>query len=180
MSGAPPFTRLFDLAKLPQKGADVTLAPDRDERARIASWLNIESVEELGASVRLSRTASGRYLYRAHFEADVVQACVVTLEPVQSHLTGSFERSYQFAPGAGHSRPKGNASTAVALNHEDEDAPEVVDTSVVDIAAPVLEELSLALDPYPRRAGVAFAHPDESPETAPNNPFAILKTLKRP
>ena len=47
----------------------------------------------------------------------------------------------------------------------------------VDLAAPLLEELTLALDPYPRAPGVAFAAlKDEAAPTA--NPFAVLAKLK--
>ena len=178
MSGSP-FSNFYDLSNLPQKGAELAISPGVEERSRIAAWLNIESLEDLNVSVKLSRSASGRFVYRAHFEADVVQACVVTLEPVPSHLSGDFERSYELAPAVSKAGRKRNATPVVALSPDDEDAPELVDSLVIDLAGPILEELSLALDPYPRREGVAFA-PPEPAESAPNNPFAILKTLKRP
>lgn len=178
MSGSPQFSSFYDLTNLPEQGANVTIAPGAEERAQIAAWLNIESLEALKASVKLSRPASGRFLYRAHFDADVVQASVVTLEPVSSHLSADVERSYQLAPNTSRTSRKRTAPPVMALNQEDEDAPELVESPVIDIAAPVLEELSLALDPYPRRDGEAFARPEPA-ENAPNNPFAILKTLKR-
>lgn len=178
MSGNPRFSSFYDLTNLPDQGAGVTIAPGAEERAQIAAWLNIDSLEGLKASIKLSRTASDRFLYRAHFDADVVQASVVTLEPVSSHLSSDFERSYQLAPNTSRSSRKRTAPPVVALNQEDEDAPEFVDSPVIDIAAPILEELSLVLDPYPRREGEAFAQPERA-ENAPNNPFAILKTLKR-
>jgi uncharacterized metal-binding protein YceD (DUF177 family) len=178
MSGSPQFSRVYDLTSLPEQGADLTVAPSAEERAQIAAWLSIESLEDLKALIKLRRAESGRFLYRAHFDADVVQACVVTLEPVPSHLSADFERSYQFAPTTSRASRKRNPPPVVALSQEDENAPDFVDSPVIDIAAPILEELSLALDPYPRRAGVSFA-PPEPGESAPNNPFAILKTLKR-
>ena len=52
------------------------------------------------AVVKLTRAASDRYLYNGHFAADVVQACVVTLEPVPAHLEGDFERTFRLAPVA--------------------------------------------------------------------------------
>lgn len=178
MSGGPPFSSFYDLSSLPEKGAELAISPGSEERTRIAAWLNIESVEGLKASVKLTRAAAGRFFYHAHFDAEVVQACVVTLEPVPSHLSQDFERSYELAPTISRSSRRRNEPAVVALNQEDEDAPEFVDSPVIDIAAPILEELSLALDPYPRREGVAFAQP-EPEESAPNNPFAILKKLKR-
>ncbi len=55
----------------------------------------------------------------------------------------------------------------------------MLESSVIDLAAPVLEELSLSLDPYPRKAGVEFAPPEEAPARSPDNPFAVLGKLKR-
>jgi hypothetical protein len=55
----------------------------------------------------------------------------------------------------------------------------MLESSIVDLAAPLLEELSLSLDPYPRKAGVQFAPPEEAPAEEPNNPFAVLGKLKR-
>lgn len=179
MSGSPPFSSFHDLGNLPEKGAELTLNPGTGDCARIAAWLNIEALQSLKASVKLSRAASGRFLYRAHFEADLVQASVVSLEPVPSHLSADFERSYQLAPTTPRAGRKRDVPPVVALDHEDENAPELLDSLVLDIAAPVLEELSLALDPYPRRPGESFAQPEPA-ENAPNNPFAILKSLKGP
>jgi uncharacterized metal-binding protein YceD (DUF177 family) len=60
---------------------------------------------------------------------------------------------------------------------EDDDAPEVLPGSLLDVAAPVLEELSLLLDPYPRAPGVTFAAPKDEAE-AKESPFAVLAKLK--
>ncbi len=177
MSGGPPYSSFYDLTNLSREGAELDIAPGAEERSRIATWLNINSLEGLKASVKLTRAASGRYAYRAHYEADVVQASVVSLEPVPSHISGDFERVYEFAPSGLRTGRKRNAPPVVALNQEDEDAPEFLDSPVIDLAAPILEELSLALDPYPRREGEAFAQPEPA-ESALNNPFAILKKLK--
>lgn len=178
MSGSLPFSSFYDLTNLPERGAELTIAPGAKERTRIAAWLNIDSLGGLKAAVKLTRAESGRFLYCAHFDADVVQACVVTLEPVPSHLSADFERCYQLAPSTLRASRKRNVPPEAALNQEDVDAPEFVSSPVIDIASPVLEELSLALDPYPRQEGVAFVQPEPT-ESARNNPFAILKALKR-
>jgi hypothetical protein len=41
----------------------------------------------------------------------------------------------------------------------------------------VLEELNLALDPYPRAPGVTFEAPKDEPKAA-ESPFAVLAKLK--
>ena len=56
--------------------------------------------------------------------------------------------------------------------------PEEIASLHYDVAAPLLEELVLAIDPYPRAPGVEFETPQEPAETR-ENPFAALKSLKR-
>jgi hypothetical protein len=46
------------------------------------------------------------------------------------------------------------------------------------LAAPLLEEVSLALDPYPKAPGAAFEVLPEPIEPA-ENPFAVLEALKK-
>ncbi len=59
----------------------------------------------------------------------------------------------------------------------DDEGPEEIDSLTYDLAAPLLEEFVLALDPYPRAPGVEFAAPPE-PEEPKESPFAVLKSLK--
>ena len=150
---APPFSVMFDLGSLSDAGAEVRLAPTGAEKAAIAKWLDIPAVDQLNATVRLSRTGDGEYTYRASFAADVVQACVVTLEDVPSHVEGEFERLFRIMPRLhGSHRRKADAAPAssIELSSLEDDDPELLESSTIDLAAPVLEEVSLALDPYPR------------------------------
>ena len=73
---------------------EVAIAPSEAQREGIAHWLGVERLDALKANIALSRAGADEYAYRGHFEADVVQACVVTLEPVPSHLSG------EISPGA--------------------------------------------------------------------------------
>jgi uncharacterized metal-binding protein YceD (DUF177 family) len=181
MTDRPPYMMLFDLGNLPEKGAELVLKPGLAELAQIAAWLEIESLERLEASVKLSRGSSGRYFFRAHFDADVVQACVVTLEPVHSHISEDFDRSFMLAaPLAKHRRRSGKAgaSEVVSLPDVEDDTPDTLDSPVLDLAAPLLEELSLSLDPYPRKPGVSFAPPEDTADKVAGNPFSVLHKLK--
>ena len=66
----------------------------------------------------------------------------------------------------------------IDLSAADDDDPELLDQPVLDLAGPLLEELSLALDPYPRAPGASFEVPPE-PQAAAENPFAVLEKLKK-
>ena len=174
MSDQPPYTYPFELAGLSERGAELTLSPDGDERARIAAWLGALEVPRLAATVRLARLDDGVYQYEAEFIADVVQACVVTLEPVPAHHTGTATRRYRVIAKGPRRRPPRDVENEPG---EDQDAPEALSSSFLDLAAPVLEELSLILDPYPRAPGVTFEPPKDEPRSA-DNPFAVLAKLK--
>ena len=175
MTKAPGFNQTFDLAALGDEDRIVVLRPGGSECAAVAEWLGVSAVEMLEAEVRLSRKDLNSYRYDARFAADVVQACVVTLQPVHSRLEGAFHRLYQVFPRARRSQPRGSSRGAISLSDEEE--PETIETTLIDIAEPVLEELSLALDPYPRAPGVAFEAPAE--QVSPGDrPFAVLKALK--
>ena len=175
----PSFNVPFDLGSLSDAGAEIQLAPNAAERAAIAQWLEIEAVDQLTATVRLSRSGDDEYTYRASFAADVVQPCVVTLEPVPSHLEGEFERLFRVMPRAvgGHRRKGAPPPASVELSSLEDDDPELIEGRSVDLAAPVIEEVSLALDPYPRAPGAAFEAPKEEKSPA-DSPFAVLEALK--
>jgi uncharacterized metal-binding protein YceD (DUF177 family) len=175
MNGSSPYTVPFDLGALAGKPVEKEIGPDADMRARIAEWLEILHLDSLAAHIRLSRRGEYHYVYEAHYTADAVQACVVTLDPVKSHIEGSFNREFMV-----ESRPAASRKGREAGNHEigniEEDEPEILGSQVLDLAAPVLEELSLALDPYPRAPGAAFAAVEDSPSR--DSPFAALGALK--
>ena len=174
-----PFTHFVDLGGLPDAGAEITLSPSAAERAAISHWLGIEALDQLKATIRLSRVGNDEYTYAGSFAADVVQACVVTLEPVASSLAGEFRRLFKVKPrpNARHRRRGAETGDSVELFSLEDDEPELIDSASIDLAAPLLEEISLALDPYPRAPGVAFEGPKEE-KTEADSPFAILERLK--
>ena len=175
MSTKVSFSQIFDLASVPEKGIEVTLKPSEAERAAIAQWLDVIAVPGLSATIALSRRGRDFYAYEAAFEADVVQACVVTLEPVPGHLSGSFRRSFRIVSSTASKRFEEGPGGEISLSETDD--PDVLEGTMLDLAEPVLEELSLSLDPYPRAPGASFETPGEG-EAPPESPFAVLKALK--
>ena len=83
-----------------------------------------------------------------------------------------FERVFIVAP----LRAAQRAAGAVDVTLEEDEA-EMLRGSSVDLAAPVLEELSLMIDPYPRTPGAAFEGGMAAP-SAEESPFAVLQALK--
>ena len=181
MTDALPLSHFYNLARLGHAGDTVNLAADPDQRAAIAVWLGVLSLEKLEANVVIAKLSATRYELDFIVLADVTQACVVTLEPVPAHLARRFTRELNFV---GHQRRKPAGDRAgsesgpdLVLNPDEEDAPEDIESLHYDLGAPVLEDFVLGLEPYPRCPGVAFTPPADAQER-PESPFAVLKGLK--
>ena len=169
-----PYSFSCDLATLPEGETEVRLEPSAEARAAIASWAGVAQVESLAAAIRLARAGENSYSYQGHFEADVVQSCVVTLEPVRSHISADMERHFRVAAAR---KRRERRSEEPEIEDEEDEETDMLTSPVLDLAAPLLEELALSIDPYPRAPGVVFAAPvDEG--GAEESPFAVLERLK--
>lgn len=167
----PPLQHNFDLGDLSQAGSVVDVAAGDAELARIAEWAGVDAVSRFQAAVNLRRLSQSRFQFDADLDADIVQSCVVTLEPVPSHITRHIARELHLA-----SRMPAEEGE-LTLSAGDDEVPEIITSLDYDLAAPLLEEFALAIDPYPRKEGAAFAPPEE-PKDAAESPFAVLKSLK--
>jgi uncharacterized metal-binding protein YceD (DUF177 family) len=179
MTDALPLSHSTNLARLGHAGETVRFAADADQLAAIARWAGVLSLEQLGVTVELRKLSATGFGLDFTVLTDITQACVVTLEPVPAHLARRFTRELNFV-GPQRRRPDkvpAESGPDLLLDPDEEDAPEEIESLHYDLAAPVLEDLVLALDPYPRCPGVAFAPPDDGLER-PESPFAVLKGLK--
>jgi len=163
-----PISHPYELGRLGLAGDKVVIVPSQDERARIALWASVDAVEAFEARIELKKITRAHYVFDAVLDADIVQSCVVTLDPVRSHVARAFTRELFLTQTK-------SLDTDVAPLDEEEGREEIASLRY-DLAAPVLEELVLAIDPYPRATGVEFQPPVE--EGKPEHPFAALKKLK--
>lgn len=143
---------------------------DADERERelLARRFGLVSLDRLQASLTLGRVSGGPLVrVEGRLEADVVQRCTVTLEPVAGHVEDSFAELYgppDFKTGSG----------------EEDEMPEPFDGDAIDTGELVAQHLSLALDPYPRAPGAKVPGPDRDGNGGGRrNPFAALETLRK-
>lgn len=169
-----PFEHIFDLASLSAAGQDVRLAAKPDELKRIALWADVPAVERFEALITLRKLSQNRFLYKAALNADATQSCVVSLAPVRAHIERMFERELHLVS---HVARDLAAHGDMAVGEADEEGPEDIESTRYDLAAPLLEEFVLALEPYPRAPGVVFESPSGQ-EDKPESPFAALKALK--
>ena len=141
--------------------------------ARLARWAGVDAVRGFGAQVELRRLSRTQFSFEAELEADIVQSCVVTLDPVATHIVKQITRELHFSP-----RPRAEGGE-LTLSAGDEDVPEEIASLDYDLAGPLLEEFALAIDPYPRKQGVSFETPADEAEPS-QSPFAVLKRLNEP
>jgi hypothetical protein len=147
------------------------IAADAAERQRLAARFALLALERLTAVLRLRRSGSGLIHLRGRFEADVVQACVVTLEPVRSRVAESFALTFTTRRGTGGGE--------VVIDLDAEDPPEELTDGHIDLGETVVQQLAVALDPYPRAPGAegvfeAAERRGRGDDEAANTPFAVL------
>jgi uncharacterized metal-binding protein YceD (DUF177 family) len=170
-----PFEHNYDLGRLGAAGAEIRLDAKGEELERIAQWADVCTVAAFGATVRLHKHSANRFALDAELEADIVQNCVVTLEPVKSRIARAVHRELHLAE---RTRLKPHETIPLGAGAGDDEVPEEIESPAYDLAAPLLEELLLAIDPYLRAPGVEFAAAPPAPEPPRENPFAVLKSLK--
>ena len=176
MTDSLPLTHPYNLARLGNAGDVVTFAADEAQREAIARWAGLLSLQRLDVTATIKKLGPVRFGLDFKLGADVTQACVVTLEPVPVKLDHSFHRELHFAGTARH-KPADESVPEVVLDSLEDEGPEEISSLHYDLAAPVLEEFVLSLEPYPRRPGVEFAPPSDGFQP-PESPFAVLKSLK--
>lgn len=144
------------------------------ERARLVERFGLLALDRLTATLSLKRGRGRLIQVEGRFEAEVVQACVVTLEPVRSRLSESFSVAF----GTGSAAEVG----VVVIGVEDEDPPEELIEGRIDLGETVAQQLAVALDPYPHApaAGKKAAAPEQGAADAEKtaNPFAVLAPLR--
>jgi uncharacterized metal-binding protein YceD (DUF177 family) len=175
MSEEFPISQAIELGRLSQAGEEVTIAPSSDDLMRIARWADVDAVESLDAKIDIQTISPTRFALYAELNADIVQSCVVTLDPVRSHIERAFTRELLLSAAA----QRGPKDSEIEVAPVDEDGREEIASLRYDLAVPVLEELALAIDPYPRAPGVTFEPPKDDADS-PDRPFAALKRLKTP
>lgn len=171
----PEFSRLVRVDQIPAVGIAMDISAKPAELEALAQRFDLQAIESLEATVRLKAMAGGALVrLDGRFAADVVQTCVVTLEPVPAHVEEEFTLTY----GAAEPEEPGEE---IELSLDEEDPPDPIVDGSIDVGEAVAEHVALALDPFPRKPGIAFGgvadEPDEG-EKKPS-PFAVLAQLRK-
>lgn len=179
--GEPEFSRYVDIDDI-KDNQTITkeLTATDEECAALARRFGLKEIKGLKAKVDVENKGDVIYLVQGRVEADIVQSCVVTLDPVDARIEEDFE---VFCADA-------DAIPVVSNDMEydvtgDEDLPEPVVAGKINIGEIAAQFLSLAIDPYPHAEGAepeedgtVWREHDENDRPEKPNPFAVLKDLK--
>lgn len=175
---APEFSRPLDLEELPETGGLFELSATPEECAALAKRFDLVSLDRLEAKLTVAWIRVGEAVaVSGRLEAEVVQSCVVTLEPVRNAIEEDLDLIF--------------ASDVASADDFDADEVEPLGPEGLDLGELLSEELSLALDPYPRapdidpdkiNLGPGAELSQEGSKAAENkgrnNPFEVLAGLK--
>ena len=162
--GPPEFSRPLALGLLGSAARREEIEASDAECTALAARFGVLGIGGLRASLDLTAEPDGSVIARGVLRAAVTQECVVTLDPVTQQVEEAV------------------ALRLLPPGRDPEDGPEDLDEipsgrgGVVDLGEVLAEQLSLALDPYPRAPGAAL--PEEAQEAAAT-PFAALSALRR-
>jgi uncharacterized metal-binding protein YceD (DUF177 family) len=170
------FSRPLALDRISATQHREDIAATAKELAALAQRFELISLDRLSASFALKRVRKDLVRVKGRVSAELVQACVVTLDPVPARIDERFE--VDFLEGA---QP---AIADLELDAEAAEAPEPAPDGWIDLGELAAEQLGLAIDPYPRKPDAEVpaewkAEPSAEPAAAERpNPFAILEKLK--
>lgn len=143
-------------------------------RAAMAQAMDLPAIARLAIEGEIRPEGARDFRLEARLQAEVTQACVVTLAPVRTTVDEPVLRRYI----ADWTDPEGEE----AEMPEDDSLEPMPD--VIDLGAVAAEALALSLPPYPRAPGAAlgeavFAAPGVAPLRDEDlRPFAALARLQ--
>src|SRR5215510_13371974 len=173
--------RIVDLDRMGAGGTALDIVASDGERAALAKRFGFLGLPAFSARVTVDRRPGGQIVVEGRLRGRIVQACVLTLDPVTQDLDDTFR--IVFKPDMADDR---DPESGEAVLNSQADAPEPLTGNMLDIGEIVAEQLSLAADPYPRRAGAkledVLPKPRQGGRAGRNeqrrHPFAGLAALR--
>jgi uncharacterized metal-binding protein YceD (DUF177 family) len=162
-----------------QHPVEVVLTADADARAAVARRLGLLSLPALSAELILTRDGAAVRV-GGHFSARVVQACVVSLEPVETALRDAVEGWFADPSAAiplaraRRDRVAERSGREYRMLEEADDPEPLGPGGTIDLGELVTQHLALALPTHPRAAGAGEGGEDAPDIPTVPNPFVAL------
>lgn len=164
------------VADVSERGLEVRRAATTAECAEIAAALELVACNRLDVNYQIRPISGARFRLVGRLVADVVQSCVVTLEPVEAHIDEPLEE--EFWP------PEQLPEAESGLDAEQEalaaTIAEAIENGRLEVGRVVYQRVGTALEPFPRAPGAELdAAASATPRDQSASPFAVLARLKK-
>lgn len=166
--------RPVHVAHLPAGGEELHVQANADERAAIAADFGLVELRSLAGDVTLTPRRGAAVRVEGTVAAEIVQSCVVSLVPVVQTIAETFAVDFVPEGEAQESAPGAD----IVIDPDRPDPPDVYSRGVIDIGAVVLEQMALAIDPYPRAPGAELPPEGADADSERTSPFAALASLR--
>ncbi len=183
MTDKPALTYPVPVLHLPQKGITLKIGTDEKERVALAKGHELEAVNAFSAEFLLTPWKKDGIRVRGRIDAEIVQSCVVTLEPLTNIVAEEIDTI--FVPENSRlARIQLDESGEMLLDAEGADIPETFVGDKIDIGAVAEEFFDLAIDPYPRKPGLPeesepLIFGEDGADQEPVSPFAKLSEWQK-
>ena len=160
---APEFSYEIDIDDISRAGKHFRLAANDKEREKVAARLGAPSVEKLEGAMHVTVTKTAVRVV-GEVSAELTRICVASLEPMQEIISEPFEIDFtRIAPEADE-------------EEEDIDAPEYLEGATLNLGELLVQQLSLAMAPFPRKEGASSLAEAYAPQENVS-PFAGLQAV---
>ena len=143
--------RIVDVERMAPGGTAIEIAASDAERNALARRFGFLGLPSFSARASVDRGPAGQIVVEGRLRGRIVQACILTLDPVTQQLDEAFR--IVFRRDAVDERDPESGDAIVSAQP---DAPEPLSGNLLDVGEIIAEQLSLAADPYPRKPGVAL------------------------
>lgn len=170
----PELSRPLKVERIPLGGIEERIVATPQEREALAKRFGLLDLPQFEAFLNVDRAEGQMVAVTGTLKAEIVQQCVVTLEPLPQRVKDTI--NVLFSPP--HLLKKDREGPLGDLG--DAEAPEPIENGMIDLGELAAQHLATAMDPYPRKEGaelgrVEVSGPSDTAEIKPLNPFAKLK-----
>ncbi|QKD04287.1 YceD family protein [Mesorhizobium loti] len=170
-----PVSFFANVGRLPHKGLPVVIEADTAQRAVLAEAHGLLSVEAYRAELLVVSWKRNGVKVSGRVEADITQACIVTLEPVEAHIDEPVE-ALLLPEDSKLGRQGFEGGGEILLDADGPDSPETFSGDIIDVGALAEQFFGLAIDPYPRKPGASLDAGDKT-DAAENEFQQKLRSL---
>jgi uncharacterized metal-binding protein YceD (DUF177 family) len=173
MKALPAITRPVAIATIGHTPLSRRVEIDEPERKAIAAAIGLVDIVALSADFLIGRERGGTIRVDGQLTAEIVQTCVVSLEPVHQRIEEPILARFIESSDESEAPP-----STVDIVESEEDPPEFVSGPILDLGPIVIEHFLLAIDPYPHApCAEPVANPLAEERAGNNSPFGMLASL---